>query len=74
MLLCRHTGLEEPGFLGDLSEMAEFYATRARGGVALIVTGGISPNAAGRRTAAALWRTIGIRTAGKCGTPCCRSS
>lgn len=30
--------------------MAEFYATRARGGVALIVTGGISPNAAGRVT------------------------
>ena len=46
----RHTGLEEPGFLGDLSEMAEFYATRARGGVGLIVTGGIAPNSAGRVT------------------------
>jgi 2,4-dienoyl-CoA reductase (NADPH2) len=28
--------------------MAEFYATRARGGVGLIVTGGIAPNEAGR--------------------------
>lgn len=37
-----HTGLEEAkqGF----ERMAAFYAERARGGVALIVTGGISPN------------------------------
>ena len=41
-----HTGLEEEpdGF----AKMAEFYATRARGGVALIVTGGIAPNLSGR--------------------------
>lgn len=41
-----HVGLEEApdGF----ERMAEFYATRARGGVALIVTGGIAPNEAGR--------------------------
>ncbi len=41
-----HTGLEEApdGF----AKMAEFYATRARGGVALMVTGGIAPNLAGR--------------------------
>ncbi|MGW3649090.1 FAD-dependent oxidoreductase [Streptomyces sp. NPDC000878] len=41
-----HTGLEEAphGF----TRMAEFYATRARGGAALIVTGGIAPNDAGR--------------------------
>ena len=41
-----HVGLEEAerGF----ERMAEFYATRARGGVGLMVTGGISPNEAGR--------------------------
>src|SRR6266508_27647 len=41
-----HTGLEEApdGF----ARMAAFYAARARGGVALIVTGGIAPNFAGR--------------------------
>jgi 2,4-dienoyl-CoA reductase (NADPH2) len=41
-----HLGLEEApdGF----SRMAAFYAERARGGVGLIVTGGIAPNAAGR--------------------------
>ncbi|MVO87743.1 NAD(P)-binding protein [Streptomyces sp. p1417] len=41
-----HVGLEEApdGF----ARMAEFYATRARGGVGLIVTGGIAPNEAGR--------------------------
>jgi hypothetical protein len=49
-----HTGLEETGgimgmlgFTEELTEMAEFYAERARGGVGLIVTGGISPNIAG---------------------------
>ncbi|MFF3643505.1 FAD-dependent oxidoreductase [Streptomyces sp. NPDC002564] len=41
-----HVGLEEApdGF----ERMAEFYATRARGGVGLIVTGGIAPNEVGR--------------------------
>jgi 2,4-dienoyl-CoA reductase (NADPH2) len=41
-----HVGLEEAkdGF----ARMAAFYAERARGGVALMVTGGISPNDAGR--------------------------
>ncbi|WP_149826650.1 NADPH-dependent 2,4-dienoyl-CoA reductase [Streptomyces tailanensis] len=41
-----HVGLEEAerGF----ARMAEFYAARARGGVGLIVTGGIAPNEAGR--------------------------
>ncbi|MET8409659.1 NADPH-dependent 2,4-dienoyl-CoA reductase [Streptomyces sp. NPDC005195] len=41
-----HVGLEEAerGF----ERMAEFYATRARGGVGLMVTGGIAPNEAGR--------------------------
>ncbi|MFJ1654505.1 FAD-dependent oxidoreductase [Streptomyces sp. NPDC088337] len=41
-----HVGLEEAdrGF----ERMAEFYAARARGGVGLIVTGGIAPNEEGR--------------------------
>lgn len=46
-----HTGLEESnGFLlsKNLDEMAAFYAERAKGEVGLIVTGGISPNIAGR--------------------------
>ena len=40
-----HTGLEEApdGF----ERMAAYYAERARGGVALLVTGGIAPNEAG---------------------------
>lgn len=36
-----HTGLEETG---DWNRVAEYYAERARGGVALMVTGGIAPN------------------------------
>lgn len=43
-----HTGLEEAR--GGFDKMAEFYAARARGGVGLIVTGGISPNVRGRLT------------------------
>lgn len=39
-----HTGLEERG---DWARVAEFYAARARGGVGLIVTGGMAPNAEG---------------------------
>nr|WP_323806894.1 NADPH-dependent 2,4-dienoyl-CoA reductase [Kangiella geojedonensis] len=41
-----HTGLEEEK--GGFEKMAEFYAARARGGVGLMVTGGISPNFRGR--------------------------
>ncbi|AZM51715.1 NADPH-dependent 2,4-dienoyl-CoA reductase [Streptomyces sp. WAC 01529] len=41
-----HVGLEEAP--NGFARMAEFYATRARGGVGLIVTGGIAPNDAGR--------------------------
>lgn len=41
-----HVGLEEAD--NGFERMAEFYATRARGGVGLIVTGGIAPNEAGR--------------------------
>ncbi|WTW92129.1 NADPH-dependent 2,4-dienoyl-CoA reductase [Streptomycetaceae bacterium NBC_01309] len=41
-----HLGLEEAP--GGFARMAEFYATRARGGVGLIVTGGIAPNHRGR--------------------------
>ena len=39
-----HTGLEE---LGDFDRVAAFYAERARGGVALMVTGGMAPNREG---------------------------
>lgn len=39
-----HTGLEE---LGDWNRVAEFYAARARGGVGLMVTGGVAPNREG---------------------------
>ncbi|ALE91649.1 2,4-dienoyl-CoA reductase [Arthrobacter alpinus] len=41
-----HVGLEERP--GGFARMAEFYAERARGGVGLMVTGGVSPNDAGR--------------------------
>ncbi|MDE3033844.1 MAG: NADPH-dependent 2,4-dienoyl-CoA reductase, partial [Acidobacteriota bacterium] len=41
-----HTGLEEES--KGFDKMAAFYAERARGGVGLIVTGGISPNMRGR--------------------------
>ncbi|MCX7888490.1 MAG: NADPH-dependent 2,4-dienoyl-CoA reductase, partial [Rhodobacteraceae bacterium] len=39
-----HTGLEETR---DWARVAAFYAARARGGVGLIVTGGMAPNAEG---------------------------
>ena len=41
-----HTGLEEQWF--GFSKLAKFYQERARGGVALIITGGISPTFSGR--------------------------
>ena len=41
-----HTGLEEEK--NGFERMAAFYAERAHGGVGLIVTGGFSPNLAGR--------------------------
>lgn len=43
-----HLGLEESP--GGMDRLAAFYRERARGGAALIVTGGISPNEAGRLT------------------------
>lgn len=43
--LPQHTGLEEGS---DLRNMAAFMEARAKGGVGLIVTGGIAPNRAGR--------------------------
>ena len=39
-----HTGLEETK---DWNRVAEFYAARAKGGAALIVTGGMAPNREG---------------------------
>ncbi|GAB5993186.1 NADPH-dependent 2,4-dienoyl-CoA reductase [Aeromonas enteropelogenes] len=41
-----HTGLEEEK--GGFDKLAAFYGERARGGVGLIVTGGIAPNLRGR--------------------------
>tara|TARA_R110000744_G_scaffold79260_8_gene155775 strand:+ start:2740 stop:4770 length:2031 start_codon:yes stop_codon:yes gene_type:complete len=41
-----HTGLEEEK--GGFDKLAAFYEARAKGGVGLIVTGGISPNLRGR--------------------------
>ena len=37
-----HTGLED--HLGDLPELTRYFVERAQGGVALIITGGYSPN------------------------------
>jgi 2,4-dienoyl-CoA reductase (NADPH2) len=45
MMGSMHTGLETRP--DGMARLAAFYAERARGGVALIVTGGFSPNAAG---------------------------
>ncbi len=44
MMGSMHTNLEERG---DWNRVAEFYAERARGGVALMVTGGMAPNPEG---------------------------
>lgn len=41
-----HTGLEEEK--GGFKKLAAFYEARAKGGVGLIVTGGVSPNMRGR--------------------------
>ncbi|WP_417614911.1 FAD-dependent oxidoreductase [Oceanisphaera sp.] len=41
-----HTGLEEEK--GGFAKLAAFYRERARGGVGLIITGGIAPNFRGR--------------------------
>ena len=46
-----HTNLEEQGEAG-LARLAAFYAERARGGCALMVTGGFAPNEEGRMGAA----------------------
>ena len=46
-----HTNLEEQGAEG-LARLAAFYAERARGGCALMVTGGFAPNEEGRMGAA----------------------
>lgn len=45
-----HTGYEEQGEAGAQA-LANFYAARARGGTALLVTGGYAPNPAGRMKA-----------------------
>ena len=40
-----HTGMEDRS--GDIGELTEFFAERARGGVGLIITGGYAPNRSG---------------------------
>ena len=51
-----HLGLEE--MKGGFERMAAFYAERAKGGVALIVTGGIAPNSEGAVHAGAATMTM----------------
>ena len=43
-----HTGLEGHQTENSFDQLARFYAARAKGGAGLIVTGGFSPNHAGR--------------------------
>ncbi len=52
-----HTGLEE---LGDWNRVAAYYGERAKGGVALMVTGGMTPN----EEASVLPGAAGLFTAG----------
>ena len=56
-----HTGLEESpqGF----EKLAAFYAARARGGVGLMVTGGIAPNLCGRLEPRAMQLSFGWQVA-----------
>ena len=53
-----HTNLEERG---DWNRVATFYEERAKGGVGLIVTGGIAPNAEG-----GVFEVPGINDAARC--------
>jgi 2,4-dienoyl-CoA reductase (NADPH2) len=46
-----HTGLESVSDAAGHDRLARFYAERAKGGAALIVTGGFGPNMAGRLAA-----------------------
>jgi 2,4-dienoyl-CoA reductase (NADPH2) len=41
-----HTGLEDS--LRDMQQLTAYFATRAEGGAALLITGGVSPNLVGR--------------------------
>jgi 2,4-dienoyl-CoA reductase (NADPH2) len=44
-----HVGLEDHCFLpGDYEKLAAFYKERSKGGVGLLVTGGVAPNRTGR--------------------------
>ncbi|WP_431683411.1 FAD-dependent oxidoreductase [Kitasatospora sp. KL5] len=56
-----HVGLEEAP--NGFERMAAFYAERARGGVGLIVTGGIAPNEAGRPWEGGAMLTTGTEAA-----------
>ena len=57
-----HTGLEDRA--RDYPRLAAYFAERARGGVGLIVTGGIAPNRAGWVAPFAGKLTIGARSPG----------
>src|SRR5664280_208924 len=48
MMGSMHTGLEGHDDESSFDRLGRFYAARARGGVGFIVTGGFSPNRAGR--------------------------
>jgi len=56
-----HTGIERLDHPED--RIAAFYRARAEGGVGLIITGGVSPNSAGRMDPAAPWLAPGRDTA-----------
>jgi 2,4-dienoyl-CoA reductase (NADPH2) len=56
-----HTGIERLDHPED--RIAAFYRARAEGGVGLIITGGVSPNAAGRMDPTAPWLAPGNDTA-----------
>jgi len=56
-----HTGLEEAP--NGFARLAAFYAARARGGAALIVTGGIAPNLVGRLEPRASQLSLGWQVA-----------
>ena len=68
-----HTGLEEAP--NGFAKLAAFYAARARGGVGLIVTGGIAPNFAGRlepRASQLSFAVAGRASIARSPTPCTR--
>ena len=62
-----HTNLEE---VGDWTRVEKFYATRARGGVGLMVTGGMAPNREGGVFAGGVRPVVAASGAGSGATGC----